>query len=121
MALPLVLTVFLVLCGTLSLCVGLILSLELLHTFILVHGLTLFLIHCGALLSCGWLAQALGLCSANLLIFCGTNFSFCLCILCIPDGGVLCNTLDRPLSPEGSSSWTVLYSSILWSSTCQTE
>merc|ERR1711915_27636 len=113
MALPLVLTVFLVLCGALSLCVGLILS--------LVHCLTLFFIHGGALLSCGWLAQALGLSSANLLIFCGTNFSFCLCILCVPDGGVLCNTFDRSLSPEGSSSWTVLYSSILWSSTCQTE
>merc|ERR1711915_991779 len=121
MALPLVLTVFLVLCGALSLCVGLILSLELLHTFIPVHCLTLFLIHCGALLSCGRLAEALGLCSANLLIFCSTNFSFCLCILCVPDGGVLSNTLDCSLSPKGSSSRTGLYSSILWSSICNLE
>merc|ERR1712029_478200 len=120
MSLPLILTVFLVLCEALSLCVGLILSLELLHTFVPVHCLTLFLIHCVTLLSGSWLAQALGLCSANLLVFCGTNFSFCLCILCVPDCGVLSNTLDCSLSPEGSSSRSGLYSSVLWSSNCKT-
>merc|ERR1712189_88716 len=97
-----------------------LLSLELLHTFIPVHCLTLFLIHCGTLLSGGWLAQTLGLCSANLLVF-GTNFSFCLCILCVPDCGVLSNTLDCSLSPEGSSRRSGMYSSVLWSSNYQTE
>merc|ERR1712198_815640 len=104
MSLPLILPVFPVLCGALSLCVGLILSLELLHTFIPVHCLTLFLIHCGTLLPGGWLAQTL-----------------CLCILCVPDCGVLSNTLDCSLSPEGSSSRSGLNSSVLWSSTCKTE
>merc|ERR1712024_359091 len=76
MALPLVLTVFLVLCHTLCLSVRLILSL--------------------ALLPGGWLAQSLCLCPAHLLILCSAHLCLCLLVFSVPQSSILCPTLYRP-------------------------
>merc|ERR1712018_713293 len=75
MTLPLVFTVLLVLCGALSLGVGLILCLELLHANILVLCAALLLIHGVAFLPCGWLAQSQCLSPARLLILGGAHLS----------------------------------------------
>merc|ERR1711881_822086 len=83
MALPLVLTVFLVLCHTLCLSVRLILCLVLLHTHILVNCTALVLIDSVALLPGGWLAQSLCLC-------------LCLLVFSVPQSGILCPALYRP-------------------------
>merc|ERR1712018_450083 len=77
MTLPLVFTVLLVLCGALSLGVGLVLCVELL----LIHGV--------AFLPCGWLAQSLCLSPAHLLILGGAHLSLSLGVLSVPNGGVL--------------------------------
>ena len=72
-ALPLVLTVILVLGGALSLCVGLILCLVLLHAHALVHSLALLFIDRAALLPGGGLVQSLCLSPADLLILSCAN------------------------------------------------
>ena len=72
-ALPMVLTVILVLGGALSLCVGLILCLVLLHAHALVHSLALLFIDRAALLPGGGLAQSLCLSPAHLLILSCAN------------------------------------------------
>merc|ERR1712142_1085100 len=92
MALPLVLTVFLVLCHT----ARLILCLVLLHTHILVNCTALLLIDSVALLPGGWLAQSLCLCPAHLLILCDAHLCLCLLVFSIPQSSILCPTLYRP-------------------------
>merc|ERR1712014_252893 len=84
MALPLVLTVFLVLCHTFCLSVRLILCLVLLHTHILVNCTALFLIDSVTLLPGCWLAQSLCLCPAHLLILCSAYLCLCLLVFSIP-------------------------------------
>merc|ERR1712008_511032 len=88
-AFPLELTVILVLCGALSLCVGHVLCLVLLHTHALVHRLALLLIDSAALLPGGGLAQSLSLIPTYLFILSCAHLSLHLLVLGVPQGDVL--------------------------------
>merc|ERR1719228_206030 len=82
--LPLVLTVLLVLSSTLSLCVGLVLRLVLLHTHVLVHRLTFSLVDSTTLLPSGRLTQSLCLSMAHPIILSCTYLCLSLLVLSVP-------------------------------------
>merc|ERR1719323_1766118 len=101
LALPPVLAVFLVLGAALSLSVGLILRLVLVHTHLLVHCVALLLIHGLAHLSGCWLALSLKHCLALGHILSDTLLGLPLHILGVPHGGVLSPALHPSSLPGG--------------------